>query len=104
MRNSASTPDVHWLIKVAQEIRNRNTQSMTSGPSSIDPDLAHPALSVLGELVDRCGFDIEPAYLDGYAYGLQQAGLTDDIVVAAVRTYIGADHDRHLARNFADKY
>jgi hypothetical protein len=104
MSNYESKLDVHWLIKVAQEIRNSSTLSMTAEPSFIDPDLAHPALSVLCELVDRCGCDIEPAYLEGYAYGLQQAGLIDDAVFAAVGAHIGANCDNDQAPDFVNQH
>jgi len=56
---------------------------------SIDQDLAHPALSILGKLIDSCGSELEPAFLNGYAYGLYQAGLIDDVVLRAVRIHIG---------------
>lgn len=85
---SNSDSDVHWLIKLAQEIREENKPSASEMPS-IDQDLAHPALSILGELIDSCGSEIEPAFLDGYAYGLCQAGLIDDVVLRAVRMHIG---------------
>ena len=85
---SNSDSDVHWLMKLAQEIREGSKLS-ASGDPSIDQDLAHPALSILGELIDSCGSEIEPAFLDGYAYGLCQAGLIDGVVLRAVRTHIG---------------
>jgi hypothetical protein len=75
-------------MKLAQEIREGSRLS-ASGDPSIDQDLAHPALSVLGELIDSCGSEIEPAFLDGYAYGLCQAGLIDGVVLKAVRMHIG---------------
>jgi len=79
---------VHWLIKLAQEIREGSRPS-DSEMLSIDQDLAHPALSILGQFIDGCGSEIEPAFLDGYAYGLCQAGLIDDVVLRAVRIHIG---------------
>ena len=85
---SNSDSDVHWLMKLAQEIREGSKLSASRDPS-IDQDLAHPALSILGELIDSCGSEIEPAFLDGYAYGLCQAGLIDGVVLRAVRTHIG---------------
>ncbi len=84
---SNSDFDVHWLMKLAQEIRDGGSPS-ASEELSINQDLAHPALSTLGELVDGCGSEIEPAFLDGYAYGLYQAGLVDDVILNAVRMHI----------------
>jgi len=92
---SNSDSDVHWLMKLAQEIREGSKLS-ASGDPSIDQDLAHPALSILGELVDSCGSEIEPAFLDGYAYGLCQAGLIDGVVLRAVRTHIGLGDEGDL--------
>lgn len=96
MSNSGS--DVHWFIKLAQEIRDEGRPSASEMPS-IDEDLAHPALSILGELIDSCGSEIEPAFLDGYAYGLSQAGLIDDVVLRAVRTHIGLGEEGDLTRS-----
>lgn len=81
---------------MAQEIRNDDGPSLTSKQSTIDSDLAHPAMSILGELVDRCGFDIEPAFLHGYAYGLCQAGLIDDVILKAVEAHSGEGNDGDL--------
>lgn len=92
---SNSDSDVHWLMKLAQEIREGSKLS-ASGDPSIDQDLAHPALSILGELIDSCGSEIEPAFLDGYAYGLCQAGLIDGVVLMAVRTHIGLGDEGDL--------
>jgi len=92
---SNSDFDVHWLMKLAQEIREGSKLS-ASGDPSIDQDLAHPALSILGELIDSCGSEIEPAFLDGYAYGLCQAGLIDGVVLRAVRTHIGLGDEGDL--------
>lgn len=89
MRNTHSKPEIHWLVKVAQELRDTSSLSLTSEPLHIDPDLAHPALSILGEFVDRCGFDVQPEFLRGYAFGLLQAGLIDEIVLAAIGSHIG---------------
>ena len=89
---SNSDFDVHWLIKLAQEIREGSRPS-DSEMLSIDQDLAHPALSILGQFIDSCGSEIEPAFLDGYAYGLCQAGLIDDVVLRAVRIHIGISEE-----------
>lgn len=95
---SNSDSDVHWLMKLAQEIRE-NSKLSASGDPSIDQDLAHPALTILGELIDSCGSEIEPAFLDGYAYGLCQAGLIDGVVLSAVRTHIGLGEDGDLTQS-----
>lgn len=100
---SDSDSDVHWLIKLAQEIREGNRTS-ASAKSSIDQDLAHPALSTLGELIDSCGSEIEPAFLDSYAYGLCQAGLIDDVVLRAVRGHIGIGEEDDLSQSPALKH
>jgi hypothetical protein len=86
---SSSDCDVHWLIKLAQEIREGGVPRVSPGELLIDPDLRHPALSTLGELIDGCGSEISPISLDGYAYGLKQAGLIDDVVLQTVRMHIG---------------
>ena len=96
MDNSDFQLDVHWLMKLAQEIRDDNEPSLTAKQSTIDADLAHPAMSILGDLIDRCGFDIEPAFLQGYAYGLCQAGLIDDVILKAVGAHSGEGHDEDL--------
>ena len=96
MTNTASELDIHWLIKMAQDIREGKTPSLNTNQSAIDPDLAHPALSILGEFLDRCGSDIEPAFLQGYAYGINQAGLIDDVVLKAIEMYVGAAEDNVL--------
>jgi len=95
--------DVHWLIKLAQEIRE---ESKPSDPEmlSIDQDLAHPALSILGRFIDNCGSEIEPAFLDGYAYGLCQAGLIDDVVLRAVRIHIGIGEESELTQSLELKH
>lgn len=92
---SNSDSDAHWLMKLAQEFREGSRPSTSEMPS-IDQDLAHPALSVLGELIDSCGSETEPAFLDGYAYGLCQAGLIDDVVLKAVRRHIGLGEEDDL--------
>jgi hypothetical protein len=89
MNNTDLELDVHWLIKMAQDIRDSEILESTSGQLAIDQDLAHPSLSVLGELIDRCSFDIEPEFLRGYAYGLNQAGLITSAVLTAIETYVG---------------
>lgn len=96
MNKIDSDPEVHWLMKMAQEIRDDNGPSLTSQQSTIDADLAHPAMSILGDLIDRCGFDIEPAFLQGYAYGLCQAGLIDDVILKAVGAHSGEGYDDDL--------
>ncbi len=83
-------------MKMAQEIRDDEGPSLTSKQSTIDEDLAHPAMSILGDLIDRCGFDIEPAFLQGYAYGLCQAGLIDDVILKAVGGHSGEGNDDEL--------
>jgi len=88
--------DIHWLIQMAQDIREGKTPSLNTNQSAIDPDLAHPALSMLGDFVDRCGSDIEPAFLQGYAYGINQAGLIDDVVLKAIEMYVGGAVDNDL--------
>jgi hypothetical protein len=93
MSNTDSESGVHWLIEMAQDIRINETPLPTSGQSAIDADLAHSSLPVLGELIDRCGFDIEHAFLQGYAYGLNQAGLIDDVVLRAINGHVGATED-----------
>lgn len=100
---SNSDSDVHWLMKLAQEIREGSKLS-ASGDPSIDQDLAHPALSILGELIDSCGSEIEPAFLDGYAYGLCQAGLIDDVVLRAVRIHIGIGEEGGLMQSLELKH
>ena len=95
---SNSDSDAHWLIKLAQEIREGSRPSTPKMPS-IDQDLAHPALSKLGKLIDSCGSETEPAFLDGYAYGLCQAGLIDEVVLRAVRIHIGIDEEGDPAQN-----
>lgn len=90
--------DVHWLVKLAQEIRE-GSRAPASGEPSIDQDLAHPALSILGELIDSCGSEVEPAFLDGYAYGLCKAGLIDDVVLRAVRLHIGISEEGDLTQS-----
>lgn len=85
----SSDCDVHWFIKLAQDIREGGVPRASAGELLIDPDLGHPALSTLGELIDGCGLEVSPIFLDGYAYGLKQAGLIDDVVLQAVRMHIG---------------
>lgn len=100
---SNSDSDVHWLMKLAQEFREGSRPSASEMPS-IDQDLAHPALSFLGELIDRCGSEIAPAFLDGYAYGLCQAGLIDDVVLRAVRIHIGIGEEGGLMQSLELKH
>lgn len=99
MSNTDSKSEIHWLVKMAQDLRDSRSLSLTSKPSHVDPDLAHPALSVLGELVDRCRVDIQPEFLMGYAFGLQQAGLIDDVVFESIENYVGLDDDNDPTSN-----
>jgi hypothetical protein len=98
MSNSDSNLEIHWLIKMAQDIREGRTSSLDTNKPSVDPDLAHPALSILGELTDRCGYDIKPDFLQGYAYGLNQAGLIDDAVLRTIETHVGNAEDNDLTQ------
>ena len=104
MNNDELSSDVHWLIKMAQEIRETGQPQLSFGNSVIDADLAHPSLSVLGELIDRCSFDIEPEFLRGYSYGLNQAGLIDDEVLKAIEKHIGECDDHDLASKIENKH
>lgn len=96
MSNTEPKLEVHWLVNMAQELRDSTHLSLTPKSSRLDPDLAHPALSVLGELIDRCGSDIQPQFLSGFAFGLQQVGLIDDVVLKAIETHVGASDDNQL--------
>lgn len=104
MNNDDLSCDVHWLIKMAQEIREKETPPLSPENSFLDADLAHPALSVLGELIDRCSFDIEPEFLRGYAYGLNQAGLIADEVLKTIENYVGAGNHHELAAEIGNKH
>lgn len=104
MSNTDSQSEVHWLVKIAQELRDTKTLSLTAKSLHIDPDLAHPALSILGEFVDRCRFDIQPEFLMGYAFGLQQAGLIDEVVFGAIRDYVGSDGDNDPTSNVGNTF
>lgn len=84
MSNTESKPEVHWLVNLAQELRDNKPLSLNSKPLHVDPDLSHPAVSTLCELADRCGSDIPPEFLRGYAFGLRQVGLIDDVVLEKV--------------------
>jgi hypothetical protein len=97
MNNADLESDSHWLIKMAQDIRENRIPELTSGKPAIAPDLAHSSLSLLGELIDRCSFDIEPEFLRGYAYGLNQVGLIDEVVLRAIEKFVGAGNDYDVA-------
>lgn len=84
---SNSDLNVHWLMTLVPKIHDGSRPSASEEPS-IAQDLAHPAISTLCELVDNCGSEIEPVFLDGYAYGLYKAGLIDDVILNAVRMHI----------------
>ncbi|WP_323144916.1 hypothetical protein [Massilia phyllosphaerae] len=86
----------NWIIKLAQHIRDANSdvaiENIASDGNYYDP-LKDPAVQRLAELVDRCGTDIAPAYLEGYANALFIAEIIDTIVLKAIIKHV------HLMEN-----
>jgi hypothetical protein len=96
MNDIELNPEIHWMLNMAQELRDEKPLSQSSKPAQLDPDLAHPAMSVLCDLIDRCGDDVQSEFLRGYAFGLQQAGLIDDVVLTGVEMHIGIVDDSNI--------
>lgn len=103
MSINESKHEVHWLVNLAQDLRDNKPLSLNSKPLHLDPDLSHPAVSNLCDLVDRCGSDISPEFLRGYAFGLRQAGLIDDVVLEKVDMHTAVVENNNPTSDFISK-